>query len=136
MLKKLLAALLQGKKKTVPEPARAETSLQQPRKPSRLPEPASDLRMLQPRITPKASRSVAPSQPIRHDDSLTNPLNPLSPLNPMNSPDFHRRADAWIESRCEESHRSSAGTSGGSDYSSGCSSSSSDSGSSCSSSCD
>lgn len=152
MLKKLIAALFRRGKKTMPEPARteprlpdrqasrpapsAEQRLQQPRtKPVRLPEPDGELRMLQPRATPKASRSVSPSQASRPDDSLTNPAHPLSPLNPIHDESFNRRADAWIDSRCDDSHRSSSSSSD-SYSSSSCSSSSSDSGSSCSSSCD
>lgn len=133
MLKKLFA-LFQRKKKTMPEPVRAETHL--PDLPHLRANARMEQRLQQQRARTPASRSPSPIPAARHDDSLTNPLNPLSPLNPMNSPDFHRRADAWIESRCDDGHRSSAGNSGGSDHSSGCSSSSSDSGSSCSSSCD
>lgn len=54
-----------------------------------------------------ASRSASSSPAARQDDILTSPLHPLSPLNPIDSDEFNRRADAWIDSRCDDDHRSS-----------------------------
>lgn len=150
MFKNLFAALFGREKKTMPEPARAETRLpdhpvirQAPRTEQRLqtqrakpklPEPRQEeLRMLQPQVTKKAATSSSPSRAAGHDDSLSNPANPLSPLNPLH-PLHSSGYEPASPSRCDDSHRSSWGSS--SDYSSSCSSSSSDSGSSCSSSCD
>ena len=56
---------------------------------------------------PAASRSTSSSPAARQDDILTNPLHPLSPLNSIDSDEFNRRADAWIDSRCDDDHRSS-----------------------------
>lgn len=135
MLKNLFSALFRRQKKTMTDPTRTEPHLQTPRAKPKLPEPRQEeLRMLQPQVKPKVTKkaapSVAPSQPARHDDSLANPTHPLSPLNPIHSDALDRRADAWIESRCDDSPRSSSG------YLSSCSSSSSYSESSSSSSCD
>lgn len=144
MFKNLFAALFGREKKTMPEPARAETRLpdrpvsrpaprteqrlQAPRTKPKLPEPRQEeLRMLQPQVMKKAARSASPSRPARHDDSLTNPAHPLSPLHSSG----HEPASS---SRCDDSHRSSWG--GSSDYSSSCSSSSSSDSSSSSSSSD
>lgn len=116
MLKKLFAALTGCGKKIMPGAGRTE-----PRLSGSPCQPASTARGAapqKPRASTPASSSVSLSQPASSNDSLTNPLNPLSPLDLMNSPDFHRRADAWIESRCEDSHRSSWGSSDSSSCSS------------------
>lgn len=129
MLKNLFAALFRREKKTMPEPARTEQRL--PDRPVSRPAPRTEQRLQTPRAsTPTASR-VVPSQPARHDDSLTNPAHPLSPLNPIHSTGHNHRAHDPVTTSCDDSPRSSWGSS--SDYSSSCSS---DSGSSCSSSCD
>lgn len=82
--------------------------------------------------TPAASRSTSSSPAARQDDALTNPLHPLSPLNPINTPSSSCRTPDPVPSHCDDSYRSSWGSSSCS--SSDSSYSSSDSSSSCSSS--
>jgi len=82
---------------------------------------------------PAASRSTSPSSTVRQDDILTNPLHPLSPLNPINTPSSSCRTHDLETSHCDDSHRSSWGSSS-SCSSSDSSYSSNDSSSSCSSS--
>lgn len=82
---------------------------------------------------PAASRSASPSPTALQDDILTNPLHPLSPLNPINTPSSSCRTHDFAPSHCDDSHRSSWGSSS-SCSSSDSSYSSSDSSISCASS--
>lgn len=121
MLKKLLSALFVRKKQEAerdkPKPPEATAIRREAR---------------QRNAMPAASRSTSSSPAARQDDILTNPLHPLSPLNPINTPSSSCRTHDPVPSHCDDSHRSSWGSSSCS--SSESSYSSSDSSSSCSSS--
>lgn len=117
MLKKLFSALFGRKKQAAecdkPKPPEATAIRREARRRNAM---------------PAASRSASPSPTARQDDILTNPLHPLSPLNPISTP-----SSDPVPSHCDDSHRSSWGSSS-SCSSSDSSYSSSDSSSSCSSS--
>jgi hypothetical protein len=122
MLKKLLSALF-GRKKQ-------EAERDKPKHPE-----ATAIRREARRrnAMPAASRSTSSSPAARQDDAMTNPLHPLSPLNPINTPSSSCRThDPAPSSHCDDSHRSSWGSSSCSSSDSGYSSS--DSSSNCSSS--
>lgn len=122
MLKKLLSALFGHKKQAVeydkPKPPEATAIRREARRRDSM---------------PAASRSTSSSPAERQDDALTNPLHPLSPLNPINTPSSSCRTPDPVPSHCDDSHRSSWGSSS-TCSSSDSSYSSSDSSSSCSSS--
>lgn len=122
MLKKLFSALFGRKKQAVecdkPKHAEATAIRREARRRNAM---------------PAAFRSSSPSPTARQDDILINPLHPLSPINQIYTPSSSYRTHDPAPSHCDDSHRSSWGSSS-SCSSSDSSYSSSDSSSSCSSS--